>query len=41
MFTLISLILRLRALNNQPVVAVAPITAANDTQALEQFARAA
>jgi hypothetical protein len=41
MFTLISLFLRLRAMNSQPVLATAPIVAANDTRAVEQMARAA
>lgn len=41
MFTLISLLLRLRAMNSQPVSTVAPIMAANDTGAVERVARAA
>ncbi len=41
MFTLISLVLRLRALGNQPAATVAPVTVANDTHAVEAFARAA
>ncbi len=41
MFTLITLVLRLRAMTNQTAAPVAPIVAANDTAAVERFARAA
>lgn len=41
MFTLISLVLRLRAMNSQPVLTAAPIVAANDTGTAERLARAA
>lgn len=41
MFTLITLILRLRAMTNQVAAPIAPIVAANDTGDLENLARAA
>jgi hypothetical protein len=41
MFSLISLVLRLRAERHQPAAIVAPIMAANDTHAVERLSRAA
>jgi len=41
MFTLITLILRLRATANETVIPATAVVAANDTAAVERFARAA